>query len=42
MGKSKQEIIDEIRKQHESDLESLIEYLIRNIPGEYKYPERDY
>lgn len=40
---TKQELIDDIREQHERDLQSLIEFLDKNIPGDpYKYPEREY
>ena len=36
--KAKQEIIDEIKEQHERDLESLIEYLDNVLEGKpYEY-----
>lgn len=42
-NKTKQEIIDEIREQHEKDLQSLIEYLDISLSGEpYQYPEREF
>ena len=40
MKYTKQEIIDMIREQHERDLDSLIDFLDRNMEGDpYKHPE---
>lgn len=39
---TKQEIIDIIREEHKSEIDSLIAFLDRTLEGEpYKYPKRE-